>query len=237
MNLIELCEPLFNYVCRLNRLARSGQPADFDLVRADIKELLAKASEASHESAALAEQFKKVELSLIFFIDSVIAESALSFTANWNQRRLAYERNELSGDEKFFDILDENLTQQGPEADERLAIFYTCIGLGFTGWYQTQPEYLRKKMRQVALRITNYVEPDEESLITADAYHYTDTTNLPLPVKESLTPVLIVLVGLVILVAGLNFYLFRRSSSDLQRDIDTILAHDQGRKTAVGGQH
>jgi type IV/VI secretion system ImpK/VasF family protein len=237
MNLIEICEPLFNYVCRLNRLARSGQPADFDIVRADIKDLLAKAAEASHESPALTDQFKKVELSLIFFVDSVIAESSLPFTANWNQRRLAYERNELSGDEKFFDILDENLTQQGPEADERLAVFYTCIGLGFTGWYQAQPEYLRKKMRQVAQRITNYVEPDEQSLITPDAYQHTDTTNLPLPVKESVMPVLIVLAGLVILVAGLNFYLFRRSSSDLHRDLDAIVSHDQDRKAAAAGQH
>jgi len=236
MTLIELCEPLFNYVCRLNRLARSGQPADFDIVRADIKELLAKAAEGSHESPALTDQFKKVELSLIFFVDSVIAESPLPFTANWNQRRLAYERNELSGDEKFFDILDENLAQQGPEANERLAIFYTCIGLGFTGWYQTQPEYLRKKMRQVALRITDYVEPDEQSLITPDAYQHTDTTNLPLPVSESVAPVLIVLVGLVILVAGMNFYLFRRSSSDLQQALDTIVVHDQGQKAAAGGQ-
>jgi len=237
MNLIELCEPLFNYVCRLNRLARSGQPADFDIVRTDIKELLAKATAASHESPALTDQYKKVELSLIFFIDSVIAESSLPFTANWNQRRLAYERNELSGDEKFFDILDENLTQQGPESDERLAVFYTCIGLGFTGWYQAQPEYLRKKMRQIAQRITDFVEPDEQSYITPNAYQHTDTTNLPLPVRESVMPVLVVLAGLVILVGGLNFYLFRRSSSDLHRYLDTIVAHDQGRKAVASGQH
>ena len=125
---------------------------------------------------------------------------------------------------------------QGAEADERLAVFYTCIGLGFTGWYQTQPEYLRKKMRQVALRITDFVEPDEQSLITPDSYHHTDTTNLPLPVSESIAPVLIVLVGLGILVAGMNFNLFRRSSSDLQKALDTIVVHDQGKKNVTGGQ-
>jgi type IV/VI secretion system ImpK/VasF family protein len=236
MNLIELCEPLFNYVCRLNRLARSGQPADFDIVRADIRDVLAKAADTARQSTALADQYKKVELSLIFFIDSVIAESPLPFAANWNQRRLAYERNELAGDEKFFDILDENLLQQGPEANERLAIFYTCIGLGFTGWYQTQPEYLRKKMRQVAQRITDYVEADEHSFITPDAYQHTDATNLPLPVSESVAPVLIVFIGLVILVAGMNFYLFRRSSSDLHQALDTIVEHDQGKKATSGGQ-
>ncbi|MFT3784273.1 MAG: DotU family type IV/VI secretion system protein [Nibricoccus sp.] len=232
MTLIELCEPLFNYVCRLNRLARSGQPTDFDIVRTEIRELMTKAAEASRDNPGLAEQYKKVELSLIFFIDSVIAESSLPFAANWNQRRLAYERNELAGDEKFFDIIDETLAQQGPEADERLAVYYTCIGLGFTGWYQLQPEYLRKKMRQIAQRITSYIEPDEQSLVTPDSYQHTDTTNLPLPVSESLTPLVLVIVGLVVLVGGLNFYLFKRSSSDIQQALTTIVEHDQVRKGA-----
>ncbi len=236
MNLIELCEPLFNYVCRLNRLARCGQTADFDIVRADVRGLLAKASELARENAALAEQFKKVELPLIFFVDSVIAESSLPFAANWNQRRLAYERNELAGDEKFFDIIDETLNEPGAAADARLAVFYTCIGLGFTGWYQAQPEYLRKKMRQIAQRITEYVDVDEKEMIASESYRHTDTTNLPLPVKESLAPILIVLAGLTFLVGGINYYLFKRSSADLHQALEVIVSHDHGRKTAEGGQ-
>jgi len=236
MNLIELCEPVFNYICRLNRLARVGQPTDFDIVRGEIRDLLSKAQEDARQNTELAEQYKKVELSLIFFIDSVIAESSLPFAAIWNQRRLAYERNALAGDEKFFDILDETLAQQGPEANERLAVFYTCIGLGFTGWYQLQPEFVRKKMRQIAQRITDYVENDEHGYITPEAYQHTDTANLPLPVSHSLAPLLIVVVGLLVLVAGLNFYLFKRSSSDLQGNLDAIVAHDQGLKSATGGK-
>jgi type IV/VI secretion system ImpK/VasF family protein len=230
MTLIEICEPLFNYICRLNRLARSGQPSDYDIVRAEIKELLTKAADTSRENPGLSDQYKKVELSLIFFIDSVIAESTLPFASQWNSKRLAYERNELAGDEKFFDIIDENLAQQGSEADERLAVFYTCIGLGFTGWYQNQPEYLRKKMRQIAQRISNYVENDEYGPVTPDAYSHTDTTNLPLPVSESLSPLILVITGLIILVAGLNFYLFKRSSMDIHEALTDIVAHDQVRK-------
>jgi len=232
MTLIELCEPLFNYVCRLNRLARSGQPTDHDIVRTEVRDLMARAADASRESPGLSEQYKKVELPLIFFVDSVIAESALPFAAQWNQKRLAYERNELAGDEKFFDIIDENLAQQGADAEERLAVFYTCIGLGFTGWYQLQPEYLRKKMRQIAQRIANYVESDEHSLVTPDAYRHTDTTNLPLPVSESLAPLVLIIVGLVVLVAGMNFYLFKRSSTDIHEALTTIVEHDQSHKGA-----
>src|SRR5207249_3023762 len=101
----------------------------------------------------LASQLKKVELPLTFFVDSLIAESSLPFAAQWNQNRLAYDRNELAGDEKFFDLLDEDLKDQSEEASERLAVFYVCLGLGFSGIYFRQPELLRKNMLTIAPRI------------------------------------------------------------------------------------
>ena len=39
MTLLELCEPLFQYMCRLNRLARSGSALEMDQVRNDIKKI------------------------------------------------------------------------------------------------------------------------------------------------------------------------------------------------------
>lgn len=229
MNLVELCEPLFNYICRLNRLTRTGQSTDYEAVRTEVKDLLFRMAEAAKKSEGLAAQYKRVELSLIFFIDSMIAESGFTFAAKWNQHRLAYERNELAGDEKFFDIVDEALTQPGKEADERLAVYYTCIGLGFTGWYQAQPEYLRKKMKQIASRIGDFVDNDEKSLVTPDAYQHTNTNNLPLALGESVVPLVLLMFGLLMLVIGFNIYLFKRSSADLSRTLTVIESHDQGR--------
>ena len=36
------------------------------------------------------------------------------------------------------------MKENGDDASERLAVFYVCIGLGFTGIYFKQPEFLRK---------------------------------------------------------------------------------------------
>ena len=41
MTLLELCEPLFQYVCRLNRSARKGATPDEETVRADLQKILA----------------------------------------------------------------------------------------------------------------------------------------------------------------------------------------------------
>ena len=158
MTLLELTEPIFQYVCRLNRLARkSGGPAssdtsfiakapgsaptgptrvaglDYAVVRSEVKAMFEDFLARSNSDMRLNTQAREVELPLLFFVDSMISDSALPFAAQWNQNRLAYERNELAGDEKFFDLLEETMKDSSENASERLAVFYNCIGLGFSG--------------------------------------------------------------------------------------------------------
>src|SRR5882762_836513 len=204
MTLLELTEPIFQYVCRLNRLARKsagtstgetsfiskgpGAPAaprlaslDYAVVRSEVKAMFEDVLQKSNGELRLSMQTKKVELPLLFFVDSMISDSSLPFAAQWNQNRLAYERNELAGDEKFFDLLEADLKDPSEEASERLAVFYTCIGLGFSGIYFRQPEFLRKTMFSIAPRIRRYIDADEAAKICADAYEGVDTRDLTEP--------------------------------------------------------
>jgi type VI protein secretion system component VasF len=184
MNLLELSEPIFQYVCRLNRLARRsgtaakgdtsffskpatptappvrGAALEYGVVRAEVKALLEDFAGRTGNDVRLASQARKMELPMMFFVDSMISESNLSFAQQWNQNRLAFERSELAGDEKFFDLLEDTLKENTEDASERLALFYMCIGLGFTGIYFRQPEYLRSTMQRIAPRIRHLVEAD-----------------------------------------------------------------------------
>jgi hypothetical protein len=156
MTLLQLTEPLFQYMCRLNRMARRStgakatgdtsflalprEPAtkvasaaavkvatlDYAVVRSEIKALFEDMMSKAATDLRLSQQARKIELPLIFFVDSMIAESKLAFAAEWNQNRLAYDRQELAGDEKFFDLLDETLKENNEDAAERLAVFYIC---------------------------------------------------------------------------------------------------------------
>src|SRR5213594_1843245 len=190
MTLLELTEPIYQYVCRLNRLARKsvgtgtgetafltkGPPTttprlaslDYAVVRAEVKAMFEDYLQKSNSDIRLNMQAKKMEMPLVFFVDSMISESSLPFAAQWNQNRLAYERNELAGDEKFFDLLEETMKESGEEASERLAVFYNCVGLGFSGIYFRQPEYLRKTMLTLAPRIRHLVEADQTAKICPD---------------------------------------------------------------------
>lgn len=228
MTLLELTEPLFQYICMLNRIARNpgGENVSLEALRPLIDNMFASMKEQAEGEPRLASQYKKMEMPLIFFVDSMIAESPLSLAPKWHKNRMAYERNELAGDEKFFDFLDETLAEKDSEANERLEVYYACMGLGFQGWYAGQPEYLRKKMAEIAPRITRVLDADQRSHICPEAYQHTDRRNLVERAGIKIATIGVAFVGLCLVVLGINFFLFQAASNGLANALREILQHD-----------
>ena len=226
MSLSRICEPLFQYVCRLNRSARKGGTFEVGILRNDIDGVFDK-MKSSAAAANLSEQLEKVTMPLVFFVDSMIAESELSIAVEWNKNRLAYEKNELAGDEKFFDLLDETLADATESATERLVIFYTCIGIGFTGWYAGQPEYLEKKMKEISGRIRNHMQADGGSVVCPAAYEHVDGRDLIEPPGHKLMGIAIALVGLIIVLFVTNTYLYREASRDVAKALRRIILSEK----------
>jgi type IV/VI secretion system ImpK/VasF family protein len=226
MTLLELCEPLFKRVCLLNRLGRKGASVsgalDHEKLRLEIKELFADIEKRASAEPGLKAQWQKVELALVFFVDSMIAESGLIVSARWHQNRLAYEQKELAGDEKFFDLLDETLNDPSEEATERLQIFYTCLGLGFSGWYAGQTEYLRGKMLDISHRIRPAMDADQTARICPEAYAGVDTRDLIQRPGLSIGAIAIIFLGLCLIVLTVEIYLFRAASLSLTDSLAAI---------------
>ena len=228
MTLLELTEPLFQYICMLNRIARNpgGENLSIAALRPIIVEMIEGMKAQAEPEPRLASQYKKMEMPLIFFVDSMLAESNLTLAPQWNKKRLAYERNELAGDEKFFDLLDETLAEKGSEADERLEVYFACLGLGFQGWYAGQPEYLRKKMHEISLRIGRVLDPDQRAHICPEAYQFTDGRNLIEKPGLKVLTIGVALAGLCLVVLAVNFFLFHTASQGLANALREILQHD-----------
>jgi len=227
MTILELCEPLFRKVCLLNRLGRKGGGSlDYEPLRLEIEELFSQARQVSQEDAELRLQWQKLELPLIFFVDSMISESGLALAPVWNRNRIAYERKELAGDEKFFDELDETLKDPSDEATQRLQVFYTCIGLGFAGWYAGQPEYLRGKMLDISQRIRSAMETDKSARICPEAYQNVDIRDLIQAPGLRLGGIAIVFAGLCLLVTIVEIYLFRAASLTLTDSLSAIVGQE-----------
>ncbi|MFN0131656.1 MAG: DotU family type IV/VI secretion system protein [Phycisphaerales bacterium] len=226
MTLLELCEPLFQYVCRLNRLARKGASIEPEEVRSQVRQMLTTMRTKANAVPGLGPQFEKVELPLIFFVDFMIRDSALPFARRWHD--LAQERNELAGDEKFFDLLEETLAERSDAATDRLSVFYTCMGLGFTGWFQGQPEFLRKKMKEIAGRLRARGDQDMAGKLCPDAYENVNTSDLIQPPGRSLTGVGILLIGLVVVLFAGNVFLYQRVVGDLSRYLTEVTKNTGG---------
>ena len=225
MTLLELCEPLFQYVCRLNRLARSGSTLEMDQVRNDIKKVFEAMNTEASNNAALISQYEKIELPLLFFVDFMIKESKLTFAYDWYE--LGRERNELAGDEKFFDLLDENLVDTSDAATERLVIFYTCIGLGFTGVYTGQAESIQRLMSKISARISGSIDADEKSYICPEAYENVDARDFVEPPSTRLVGIGITLIGLIVIWSIAYFCLLKWTLDDVSNSLDTIIEHEK----------
>lgn len=223
MNLLETYEDLFQYVCRLNRAAKTDAHPDFARVRAEIKTMLDEIARKVSGDVRLANQVKRLELPVTFFIDNLICTSRLKFAMQWAENRLAKEKNELAGDERFFDFLEQDLPDTSEDAAERLSIYYVCLGLGFMGMYQAQPEQLRIYMEKIFPRIRQWMDVDPRAKITEEAYRSTDTRLLTEPPSRKIIFVAIVFVFLALVVLSVIYGLYVGASHDLSVSIKTIL--------------
>jgi len=224
MTLLELCEPLFQYMARLNRLARMNRSVEMSQVRSDVKRLFAEMRAGASGIEGSIRQYEDVELPLLFFVDFMVKESNLSFSAEWAE--LGREKNELAGDEKFFDILDETLTDPSDEASQRLAVYYTCLGLGFTGIYAGQQDSIRRFMTQIASRISDIMDPDETSPVCPEAYENIDSRDFVEPAGAKLVGIGITLIGLLVVWCIACLVLFDDASKDVDKAINAISKYE-----------
>jgi type IV/VI secretion system ImpK/VasF family protein len=223
MKLLELYEDLFQYVCRLNRVGRTSAQPDYARVRSEVKELLHQIVTQATADVRLLNQVKRLELPIIFFVDNLMCTSRLKFAFQWAENRLAKERNELAGDERFFDILEEDLKDTSEEAAERLAVWYVCLGLGFIGMYQGQPEQLRHYVEQIYPRISPCVDRDPRTKISEEAYHHTDTRVLTEPPSNKIILVAVAFIFLSLSALVIFYALYAGAVHDLNEAVTRIV--------------
>ncbi len=221
MTLLELCEPIFQIVCRLNRSARKGVSPESAQARAEIVEALQEARSKAKADPKLAAQFDSIEMVLIYFYDWMIRSSKLNFAQTWTD--LALARGKPGGDEDFFDELDKALKDPSPDAVDRLTVFYTCMGLGFAGWYAGQGEFLRKKMQEVHTRIRSRVDSDRTERICPEAYERVNTADLAEPPGTKVAALAVVVLGLAITVVAANATLYAQRRSELKQTLREIV--------------
>lgn len=132
MDIETLIAPVLRKICRYYIYKNSGYEVPQELLLSEIRADLNTISQRSTLNPVLLQQYQSIEKPLVFFIDYIIKEGNFSYSSSY--RELARNFNELSGDDKFFDLLKEALGTG--EDQEVIKSFYILMGLGFDGYYK-----------------------------------------------------------------------------------------------------
>ncbi len=226
VNLVHLCEPVFQYICKVNKIARNGGQLDYHVIRGEVTDLLEKVDKAAGADSRLNKLYDRIRVPIIIFIDESIVNSGINSAEDWEENRLAYDHGHLSGDEEFFDMMEEFEADNSDDASECLSIFYTCLGLGFTGYYREQTDFIKQRMDKVRQRIRKYIEADPNAPIAPNCYEHTDRSDLVEPPGSKLVGILIAFAGLFAVVFLSVFLLFDQASGDMSRAINATVDKD-----------
>jgi type VI protein secretion system component VasF len=155
----KLCNPVFQCLCNYWQLSRITTMVDREKFRQDITALLEEARRKALKDPRLEREFSWIQKPLVFFIDYMVKEGCFPFREEWWE--LSRNYNELSGDEKFFDLLAE--TMKNPDVESSFTLYYIMLGLGFDGVYRYKQDnieqYMRLCMEKSVIENDIYSEP------------------------------------------------------------------------------
>jgi type VI protein secretion system component VasF len=162
-NLEELCRPVFVCLCGYWQLNQAGHPPEAEAFREAIEASLEQAKHLAGADPVLFRDYERIERPLVFFIDYMVKEGAFPFKQEW--RELGRNYNELSGDEKFFNLLSDAL--QDGQAAGAVPLFYTMLGLGFEGAHAQDPGFIERTMGECAAQCPGELDIREKPIVPA----------------------------------------------------------------------
>ncbi len=220
MTLVELTEPLFLYVGCLTRAAEHNTEFEVEQVRREIVGIFADMRIKAEAHPALAYQYdRNINLALIFYVDFMIKESDLNIANVWVE--LAFDEQELAGDEQFFDLLEQTLAQNTEVALQQLTVFRECLRLGFTGCYADDWKYIRQKHTDIDNKV--FGERYELSAqLTPTAYEHIEEKPLPFRTLKRFKYVRLTMAALLLIVFSANIYLYYYSSGAFRSTLKDI---------------
>ncbi|MFI4896340.1 MAG: DotU family type IV/VI secretion system protein [Phycisphaerales bacterium JB059] len=225
-SLPELCEPLFQYVCRLSRSSRKGVALDPGLVRSDVRALMGELSSRARAESGMSALADEVRVPLALFVDETVRHCVSGAEASW--RSLA---DELEGFEvessRFFTSMEDALGDMSQGGLQRVEVLQTCLGLGYRGG--RTPGEIASLIERGAERLSGRMDADPSARVCPEAYDHVDTSDLIQPAGRSVLGIGIALVTLIVVVAVGNAIIYKTASGELRAAL-------RGIERAIGGE-
>jgi type VI protein secretion system component VasF len=209
-----LCNPVLLCICNYWELAARNEPVDQETMKRRLESLLREAKEKAGKNPVLAQEYQWIERPLIFFIDYMVKEGRFPFRYEW--REFARNYKELSGDEKFFNLLEETLNYS--EAISAVTLFYVMLGLGFDGIHRSDHEYVEQSMKRCAAKI-----PLDFNVYAEPLVHIPQKKLRPFKMRRILTLRLGLILSFLFMVLCfvINLTVFRDTTSSYRQILST----------------
>jgi len=243
LQLVRAIEPFFLYVCEQRRIARTGKDRGFATVRNEVEMMIRSLQGDADRLPVLRSQVDAIAPGMIFFLDFCFADptSPAAFREEWNRARLAADpsiiserhlrmlrEENLSGDDAFFDLVDEELDERPDDraANERLVFYYIAIGLGFLGFFrkgnEAHHDTLRSYMNRIYPRIKDWVDPRPDDRLTPGAYDFTNKEDFVTPRRDR--PLILVAAFILLAMTLMVGYgvLFEMNADPLKRLLQNV---------------
>ncbi len=224
MTIVELCEPLFEYLCRLNVVQRLSQGSvPIERVQAEVQDLVRRTIGHRFMEAGKGDMFRdRMELLLICMADNLLANSDFPWAHAWDQNRLALRLyNKGAGDDFVKDQIEECINRAPPDR-ELSEVFYRVLVFGFH-YPLLEEQDARQHVAQLGQIVgvpPVYGNPEAKP-ITPDAA-VADTRRLTIRVGVALKWIVAVVACLLLLTFVTFLCLWRSSMRGLDTALDRI---------------
>ncbi len=212
-SLPELCEPLFQYVCRLSRSARKGVALDAGLVRSDVRALMGELGTRARSESGMSGLADEVRVPLALFIDETVRTSVEGVGESWGS-----VADEIEGFEvdpaRFFQAMEEALGDMSQGGLQRVEVLQTCLGLGFTGG--RTPGEVAGMIERAGERLGGRMDADPMARVCPETYEHVDTSDLIQPAGRSVIGIGVALVVLILVVVVGNAVIYKNVSGELR---------------------
>lgn len=158
MDFAAYLSPLLSRICEYAAFRKSGVEIPYETMLSEVHAHLNDLESKCRVNPQLQEHYRKLEQAIVFFIDYTVKESGFSYSEQYSE--LARNFNELSGDEKFFDLLNESLAHN--DDPEIFKVFYLMLGLGFDGAFKRERPKVLELMNRLRQKIPETFDPNAQ---------------------------------------------------------------------------
>lgn len=226
MTLTEHCEPIFQFVCRLKRIAQNEKAFHTTLsiatVRKDVDRLFRKFEYAIINDEEFEGDPDQIKTLLHQFTDVMISEAQLNISPQWEADFIfPEEARSHNAETLFFQAVEQWLEDTSLDANEHLLFFHTCLGLGFAE--QSARTTYKNLVSRLDERVDKIVAFNPNSQLSKSAYDFVNQDNYverPLPKLAFYSLTLVALFAVIIFTIYTSY---TSAAADLVEAVNTIV--------------